>query len=76
MFASMEIFAPRFCIGVFWKSGRIVSLCGPSIISHPTVSIRDSQRLVSMGYWPIDSFEDVNVLESKALLSAVVTFRS
>ena len=31
--ASTETFAPRFCIGAFWTSGRIVCLGGPSIIS-------------------------------------------
>ena len=28
-----EIFAPRFCVGVFWTSRRTVSFGGPSIIS-------------------------------------------
>ena len=37
--------------------------------------IQGSQRLVSRDYWPIDSSKDINVLESKALLNALVTFR-
>ena len=31
--------------------------------------------MVSGDYWPTDSSEDVNVLESKALLNALVAFR-
>lgn len=40
-----------------------------------TVLIQDSQRLVSRDYWPIDSSEDVDVLESMASLNALVGFR-
>ena len=42
--------------------------------SWGAVLIQDSQRLVSRDYWSIDSSEDINVLESKALLNALVAF--
>ena len=32
--------------------------------------------MVSRDYWSIDSSEDINVLESKALLNALVAFRA
>jgi len=38
--------------------------------------IQDSQRLISRDYWPIESSEDSDVLESKALLNALVAFRA
>ena len=44
--------------------------------SWGAVLIQDSQRLVSKDYWFIDSSEDINVLESKALLNALVAFRA
>ena len=47
-----------------------------SLCAWGAVLIQDGQRLVSRDYWPIDSSEDVNVLESKALLHALVAFRS
>ena len=40
------------------------------------VLFQDSQRLVSRDYWSIDSSKDINVLESKALLNALVAFRA
>ena len=78
---------PRFCIGAFWTSGWTVCLGAER---HLTVSlysnaysrswgavlIQDSQRLVSRDGWSIDSSEDINVLESKALLNALVAFRA
>ena len=44
--------------------------------SWGAVLIQDNQRLVSRDYWSIDSSEDINVLESKALLNALVAFRA
>ena len=44
--------------------------------SWGAVLIQDSQRLVSRDYWSIDSSEDINVLESEALLNALVAFRA
>ena len=44
--------------------------------SWGAVLIQDSQRLVSRDYWSVDSSEDINVFESKALLNALVAFRA
>ena len=44
--------------------------------SWGAVLIQDSQRLVSRDYWSTDSSEDINVLDSKVLLNALVAFRT
>ena len=39
------------------------------------VLFRDGQKLVSRDYWPSDPSTDVNLLESRALLNALVSFK-
>ena len=39
------------------------------------VLFRDEQKLVSRDYWPSDPCTDVNLLELRALLNALVSFK-
>ena len=60
-----------------WRSEHSLTVSlysDASLRSWGAVLIRDSQRLVSRDYWSIDSSEDINVLESKALLNTIVAF--
>ena len=62
-----------------WRSEHYLTVSlysDASSRSWGAVLIQESQRLVSRDYWSIDSSEDINVLESKALLNALVTFRA
>ena len=62
-----------------WRSEHHLTVClysDASSCSWGAVLIQDSQRLVSRDYWSIDSSEDINVLEAKALLNVLITFRA
>ena len=39
------------------------------------VLFRDGRKLVSRDYWPSDPSTDVNLLKSRALLNALVSFK-
>ena len=61
-----------------WRSERhsSVSLCSDaSTRAWGAALIQDGQKFVSRDYWPSESSEDVNLLESKALLNAPVSFK-
>ena len=63
------------CLSRWSEHHRTVSLyADASSFSWGAVLIQDSQRLVLRDYWPIDSSKDINALESKALLNALVAF--
>ena len=79
-----EALAQRFYTGVSLMVGRIVSLCAQSFAfslfsdastrAWGAVLFRDEQKLVSRDYWPSDPSTDVNLLELRALLNALVSF--